>query len=76
MTFRRACCTLTIDNTNGADSRGRGEKRRRMNERDREARVREKPEEREARLARPRATASNPFQESGHMQMHSKSLFS
>ena len=47
MTFRHACCTLAIDNMNGADSRGRGEKRRRINERDRKARVREIPEERE-----------------------------
>ena len=40
-----------IDNMNGADSWGREEKRRRRNEKDREARVRETPKEREARLA-------------------------
>ena len=34
--------------------------RRRINERDREAKMREKPEEGEARLARRRPTASNP----------------
>ena len=48
------CCTLAIDNMNGADSRGREEKRQRINERGREARVRETPEEKEARLARRR----------------------
>ena len=64
MTFRRACCTLlAINNMNGADSEGREEKRRRINKRDREARVRETAEEREARLARRRATASNPFRD-------------
>ena len=37
---------------NGTDSRGREEKRRRINERHRKARLRETSEEREARLAR------------------------
>ena len=59
MTFRHACCTLAIDNMNDADSWGREEMRRRINERDREARKREKPEKGEARLARRRATADN-----------------
>ena len=53
-TFHRACCTLAIDNMNGADSRGGEEKHQRINERHCEARVRETPEEREARLARRR----------------------
>ena len=48
MTFRPACCTLAID------SRGRREKRQRINEKDREARVKKTPGEREARLARRR----------------------
>ena len=52
MTFRPVCCTLAIDNMNGAVSWGKGEKRRRINEKDHEARVRETPEEREARPAR------------------------
>ena len=38
---------LAIDNMNGADSWGRGEKRQRINERHRKARLRETPEERE-----------------------------
>ena len=53
-TFRRACCTLAIDDMNGADNRGREEKHQKINERRCEARVRETPEEREARLARRR----------------------
>ena len=59
MTFRCACCTLAIHNMNGADSLGREEMHQRINERDREARMKEKPEEGEARLARRRATTSN-----------------
>ena len=47
MTFGRTCCTLAIDNMNGADSRGREEKRQRITERDREARLRETAEDRE-----------------------------
>ena len=68
MTFRPACCTLAID------SRGRGEKRQRINEKDREARVRETPEEREreARLARRR---QRPVILSGTYK-HTKPLFS
>ena len=54
MTFCRTCCTLAIDNMNVADSRGSGKKRRRINKKDHEARVRETPEEREVRLARRR----------------------
>ena len=74
MTFCPACCTLAIDNINGADSRGREEKRRRINEKDREARVRETPEEREARLARRR---QRPVILSGtYVYAHKTSLFS
>ena len=72
MTFRPACCTLAIDNMNGADSLGRGEKHRRINEKDHEARVRETPEEREARLARRR---QRPVILSG-TYMHTKPLCS
>ena len=47
MTYRRACCTLAIDNMNSTNSEGREEKCRRINERDHEARVREAAEERQ-----------------------------
>ena len=67
-----ACCTLAIDNMNGADSRGREEKRQRITERDREVRVRETPEERESRLARRR---QRPVILSG-TYMHTKPLCS
>ena len=72
MTFDRTCCTLAIDNMNGTDSRGREEKRQKINEKDHEARVRETPEEREARLARQRqwlVILSGTY-------MHTKPLFS
>ena len=63
MTFRHACCTLAIANVmNGVDSREREEKCRRINERDRETRLREETEEREARLAR-RRMASKSFRD-------------
>ena len=45
-TFCHACCTLAMDNMNGADSRGREEKPQKINERHCEARLRETPEER------------------------------
>ena len=47
MTICRVCCTLTIDNINSADGEGREENRQKINERGREARVRETAEERE-----------------------------
>ena len=50
MTYCYACCTLAIDNMNSADSERREEKRQRINEGGREARVRETAEERDRQV--------------------------
>ena len=69
MTYHHTCnCTLAINNMNSADSEGRDEKRRRINEGDHEATVRETAEDRKARLARWRQRQS--FQGHIYANMH------